>query len=116
MTEDTRVSVPTAKRAYQHLWLPGAYDAYESLHLLTMLSTLAPHRRDASRCTIPSRFRCHSESAGTLSEGSRTVCCLAALPRRVRSMGRTVCLLWQTIIPVVLQVTACEAPRGSLPA
>ena len=49
------------------------------------------------------------KSAGALSEGSRTVCYLAALPRRVRSMGRTVRLLWQTIIAVVLQVTACEA-------
>ena len=29
-----------------------------------MLSTLAPHRRDASRCTVASRFRCHSEECG----------------------------------------------------
>jgi hypothetical protein len=33
------------------------------------------------------------ESAGTLFEGSRTVRCLAALPRRVHLMGQTVCIL-----------------------
>ena len=32
--------------------------------MLTVLSTLAPHRRDASRCTVASRFRCHSEECG----------------------------------------------------
>src|ERR1700730_9522394 len=63
----------------------------------------------------PHGYGATPRSAGTLSEGARTVCCLAALPRGVRSMGRTVCLLLaQTISPVALQVTACEAPQGSL--
>jgi hypothetical protein len=52
----------------------------------------------ASRCTVASRLRCHSCEWGTLSEGSRTVRYLAALPRRVRSMKRTVCSFLQTFI------------------
>jgi hypothetical protein len=39
MTKDTRALVPDCNRSAEHLPLLGAYDAYESLHMLTMLST-----------------------------------------------------------------------------
>ena len=40
----------------------------ESLHMLAMPSTLAPHRLDAGRCTLASRFECPLAGRDTLSE------------------------------------------------
>ena len=58
MSEEKGPSVPTAKEAYKHLRLPIVDDAYENLHMLTVLSTLAPHHLDAGSCIVASRFRC----------------------------------------------------------
>src|SRR5215469_15652269 len=56
------------------------------------------------RLTVPMPLR---RVRDTLSEGSRTVRYLAALPRRVRLMEQTVCLLrTQTITSSSFQVTA----------
>ena len=49
MTEERGPSVPTAREACKHLWLPVIDDASENLHMLTVLSTLGPHRLDAGR-------------------------------------------------------------------
>ncbi len=39
MTKEMRAVVPDCNESAKHLPLPDAYDAYESLHMLTMLST-----------------------------------------------------------------------------
>ena len=67
----------------------------------------------ARRCTIASRLRCHSCEWGPLSESSRTVRYLAALSRRVRSMGRTVCSFHQTFISLAVQVTATKISQDT---
>jgi|SoimicMinimDraft_17_1059745.scaffolds.fasta_scaffold16440_2 hypothetical protein len=41
MTEERGPSVPTAIEAYKHLRLPVIDDAYENLHMLTVLSPWA---------------------------------------------------------------------------
>ena len=55
--------------------------------MLTVLSTLGPHRLDAGRCIVPSRFRCRSFDrryvVGALSTGR----CLPAVAPRVLIMG-----------------------------
>ena len=55
--------------------------------MLTVLSTLGPHRLDAGRCTVTSRFRCRSFDrryvVGALSTGR----CLPAVAPRVLIMG-----------------------------
>src|SRR6266851_6785139 len=87
MTEERGPSVPTAEEAYKHLRLPVIDDACENLHILTVLSTLGPHRLDAGRCTVTSRFRCRSFDrryvVGALSTGR----CLPAVAPRVLIMG-----------------------------
>src|SRR5258708_22398599 len=52
------------KKSAEHLPLPSGNDACESLHLLTVLPTLAPIRIDAPRCTVASRFRRRSCERG----------------------------------------------------
>ena len=87
MTEKRGHSVPTAREACKHLRLPVIDDAIESLHMLTVLSTLGPHRLDAGRCIVTSRFRCRSFDrryvVGALSTGR----CLPAVAPRVLVMG-----------------------------
>src|SRR5258707_15055355 len=87
MTEERRTSVPTAREACKHLRLPVSDDAFENLHMLTVLSTLGPHRLDAGRCIVTSRFRCRSFDrryvVGALSTGR----CLPAVAPRVLIMG-----------------------------
>jgi len=87
MTEKRGHSVPTAREACKHLRLPVIDDAIESLHMLTVLSTLGPHRLDAGRYIVASRFRCRSFDrryvVGALSTGR----CLPAVAPRVLVMG-----------------------------
>src|SRR6266566_8668269 len=64
MTEEITPSVPTAKRAPSIFRSLEGNDACESLHLLTVLPTLAPIRIDAPRCTVASRFQCQPSVAG----------------------------------------------------
>ena len=79
--------MPTAREACKHLRLPVIDDAVESLHMLTVLSTLGPHRLDAGRYIVASRFRCRSFDrryvVGALSTGR----CLPAVAPRVLVMG-----------------------------
>src|SRR5215470_9351746 len=64
------------------------------------------------RLTVPMPLR---RVRDTLSEGSRTVCYLAALPLRVRLMGQTVrLLLTQTITSSSFQVTTWQESYGRL--
>jgi hypothetical protein len=42
MTEEAPTSVPHYNKSAEHLPLLTNYDAYENLHMLTMLSTLGP--------------------------------------------------------------------------
>src|SRR5450759_2506649 len=53
----------------------------------------------------------------TLSEGYSTVRCLAALPRRLRSMGRTVCsiTLCQTVNSTAFRSHQCCLPMAGDP-
>src|ERR1700732_690979 len=87
MTEERGPSVPTAREACKHLWLPVIDDASENLPMLTVLSTLGPHRLDAGRYIVTSRFRCRSFDrryvVGALSTGR----CLPAVAPRVLIMG-----------------------------
>ena len=87
MTEKRGHSVPTAREACKHLRLPVIDDAIESLRMLTVLSTLGPHRLDAGRYIVTSRFRCRSFDrryvVGALSTGR----CLPAVAPRVLIMG-----------------------------
>ena len=77
MPEERGTSVPTVREAYKHLQLPVIDDAYENLHILTVLSTLGPYRLDAGRCTVASRFRCRSFDRG--------IRCQSALDRSLPS-------------------------------
>jgi len=58
MTEEFEACRTRCEWSAEHLPLPSLHDAYESLHMLTVLLTLALCRRDASSCTVPSRFGC----------------------------------------------------------
>ena len=81
MTEKSGASVPHYNKSAEHLPLPNDNDAYESLHMLTVLFILAPCRLDASRCTVASRFRCHSHECGYIVRGSQN----SSLPPRSAS-------------------------------
>src|ERR1700735_1380905 len=87
MTEERGPSVPTAREACKHLRLPVIDDAFENLHMLTVLSTLGPHRLDAGRCIVASRLRCRCFDrryvVGALSTGRS----LPAVAPRVLIMG-----------------------------
>ena len=83
--------------------------------MLTVLSTLGPHRLDAGRCTVTSRFRCRSFDrryvVGALSTGR----CLPAVAPRVLIMGDEV--RTRSFSPdnhfTLLQVTALRITRKS---
>jgi hypothetical protein len=76
------------KKSAEHLPLPSGNDAYESLHLLTVLPTLAPIRIDAPRCTVASRFPVPTfRLRDSLSECYITGRCLPAMTPRVLVMG-----------------------------
>ena len=91
MTEKRRISVPRCNESAEHLPLPGYHGAYKSLHILTMLSDPRPISASMlADAPLPRGSGADLTVVGTLSEGCRTVRYLAALPRRVRSMGRTV--------------------------
>ena len=71
----------------------------ESLHVLAMPSTLAPHRLDAGSYILASRFECPASGfkqslkpwpAGYVVRGLYTVGYPAALPRRVVLVGEHV--------------------------
>src|ERR1700694_5788941 len=87
MTEERGPSVPTAREACKHLRLPVIDDAFENLHMLTVLSTLGLRRLDAGRYIVTSRFRCRSFDrryvVGALSTGR----CLPAVAPRVLILG-----------------------------
>ena len=82
--------------------------------MLTVLSTLGPHRLDAGRCTVTSRFRCRSYDrryvVGALSTGR----CLPAVAPRVLIMGDEV--RTRSFSPdnhfTLLQVTAPRITRN----
>ena len=108
MTEDLATPVPAAIRACQHLWLPVNDDAYENLHMLIMLSNPSPFTA-AMLADTPSPHGSDAtpKSVGYIVRGSRTVRYLAALPRRIRLVGQTVCLLLtQTITSSSFQDTS----------
>src|ERR1035437_9396876 len=90
MTKDPEASVLTARRATQHVRLSSSDDAYKHLCILTLLPSLAPLHLMLADTSLPRGFGAALASVGTLSKGSRTVRCLAALPCRLRAMGRTV--------------------------
>ena len=90
MTEESEASALTARRATQHFRLSSSDDAYEHLYILTVLSILVPLHLMLADTPLPRGFGATLASVGTLSNGSRTVRCLPALPCRLRAMGRTV--------------------------
>src|ERR1700674_1615320 len=110
MTTEHGPVVPTAKKSAKQLPLLETYDAYKSLHMLTMLS-MHPSPTSASLLAdapLPRGSDATLAEWGPLSESSRTVRYLAALSRRVRSMGRTGCSFHQTFISLAVQVTATK--------
>jgi hypothetical protein len=58
MTEEFEACRTRCKWSAEHLPPPSFHDAFKSLHMLTVLLTLALCRCDASSCTVPSRFGC----------------------------------------------------------
>src|SRR5215472_7557134 len=88
MTEEIEPSVPTVKKSAEHLPLPSGNDAYESLHMLTVLPNPSP---DPDRCS--QMHRCLAVSVQTsrlrdsLSECYITGRCLPAMTPRVLVMG-----------------------------
>jgi len=90
MTTEVGAAVLTVRRAPQHIRLFESNDACERLCILTLPPSLGPSPPYAGRYTVSSRFWCHPCECGDIVRGLRTVCCLAALPRRLRAMGRTV--------------------------
>src|ERR1700694_361538 len=87
MTEERGPSVPTAREACKHLRFPVIDDAFENLHTFTVLSTLGPHRLDAGRYIVASRFRCRSFDRGYVVRALSTGRCLPAVAPRVLIMG-----------------------------
>src|SRR5713226_9589903 len=87
MTEKRGCSIPTAREACKHLRLLVIDDAIENLHMLTVLSTLGPHRLDAGRYIVASRFRCRSFDRRYVVGAFSTGRCLPAVAPRVLVMG-----------------------------
>ena len=56
MAGDRVAAAPTARRADKHLQLSVHDDAYKNLLMLTMLSTLAPHRLMLAVAPLPRGF------------------------------------------------------------
>jgi|SRR5271157_4562111 len=69
MTEDWEASVPTARRAPQHVRLFSRDDAYEHLCILTLLPSLGPHHLMLADALSPHGSNATLASVGTLSEG-----------------------------------------------
>jgi hypothetical protein len=78
MAERVRALRTHCKKSAKHLPLPAIYDAYEILHILTLLSTLAPLRVDAGRCTVASRLGASLSAMGFVVKGLQD----GPLPRR----------------------------------
>src|SRR6266566_2788476 len=123
MTKDTRAFVPTAIRA------PSIFRS-QVLTTLTRVCICSPcylHPSPTSASMLADAPLPRGSDA-TLASGvhcprvpeqsvTSPLCLVGyALSRRVRSMGGTVCFFHQTFISVVIQVTRCAAPWGSLPA
>ena len=90
MTEDSLTSVPTARRAAQHVRLSSADDAYEHLCILTLLPSLAPLHLMLADTSLPRGSDATLASVGTLSEGFERFVASPLPPRRLCAMGRTV--------------------------
>jgi len=69
MTEDSEASVPTARRAPQHVRLFPVDDAYEHLCILTLLPSLGPLHLMLADALSPHGSNATLASVGTLSEG-----------------------------------------------
>jgi hypothetical protein len=69
MTEDWEASVPTARRAPQHVRLFSPDDAYEHLYILTLLPSLGPLHLMLADALSPHGSNATLASVGTLSEG-----------------------------------------------
>src|SRR5271169_6051765 len=69
MTEEWEASVPTARRAPQHVRLFSADDAYEHLCILTLLPSLGPLHLMLADALSPHGSNATLASVGTLSEG-----------------------------------------------
>jgi hypothetical protein len=69
MTEEWEASVPTARRAPQHIRLFSPDDAYEHLCILTLLPSLGPHHLMLADALSPHGSNATLASVGTLSEG-----------------------------------------------
>src|SRR6266851_2462491 len=115
MTEKRGCSVPTAREACKHLRLLVIDDAIENLHMLTVLSALGPHRLDAGRYIVASRFRCRSFDRRYVVGAFSTGRCLPAVAPRVLVMGDEV--RTRSSSPdnhfTPLQVTASRTTRKS---
>src|SRR5277367_137181 len=113
MTEERGASVPTAGEACKHLWLPVIDDASENLHMLTVLSTLGPHRLDAGRYIVTSRCRSFDRGyvVGALSTGRH----LPAVAPRYSSweMRSGQDLFRRTVTSTAFQVTAPRITQKS---
>ena len=83
----TRSSAILAQ-ACQHLWLVAFNDVYREFTCVHHTIHPAPTPPDASRGTVPSRFRCQSRDCGYVVRGHLTAHYLAAVPRRILLMGR----------------------------
>ena len=90
MTEYEEASVPTAKRAAQHIRLSRANDAYEHLYILTLLPSLAPLHLMLADTPLPRGFGATLANVGPLSEGFERSVASPLQPRRLCAMGRTV--------------------------
>jgi hypothetical protein len=75
------------KKSAEHLPLPSGNDACESLHLLTVLPTLAPIRIDAPDAPLPRGPMPTFRMRDSLSECYITGRCLPAMTPRVLVMG-----------------------------
>ena len=73
-------------QASQHLWLVSSYDVYRECTCVHHTIHPAPAPLDASRGTVPSRFRRQSGDCGYLVRGLLTARYLAAVPRRILLM------------------------------
>ena len=69
MTEEWEASVPTARRAPQHVRLFSRDDAYEHLCILTLLPSLGPLHLMLADALSPHGSNATLASVGTFSEG-----------------------------------------------
>jgi hypothetical protein len=81
---------PILGQACQHLWLVPFYDVYREFTCVHHTIHPVPTPLDASRGTVPSRFRCQSGDCGFCVRGLLTARYLAAVPRRILLMEQQV--------------------------